>query len=83
MARAMKEEIGNLASLRRATEQEADVRWLQTTLNEVLGLSLAVDGIYGETTRAAVIRFQQMKGLQADGVAGPITRQRLSEVVVI
>jgi hypothetical protein len=82
MARAMKEEIGNLASLRRATEQETDIRWLQTTLNKVLGLSLTVDGIYGEATRAAVVRFQQTQGLQADGVAGPITRQRLSEVVV-
>lgn len=80
MARAMKEEIGNLVSLPQAKKAEKDTRWLQTALNKVLGLSLAVDGIFEEKTRAAVMRFQQNEGLQVDGVAGPITKQKLSEV---
>jgi hypothetical protein len=80
MARAMKEEIGNLASLPQAKKVEKDVRWLQTALNKVLNISLRVDGIFGESTRGAVLQFQQIHGLQPDGVAGPITRQRLSEL---
>lgn len=36
-----------------------------------------IDGIYGPKTRAAVIRFQQAKGLTPDGIAGPATWQAL------
>src|SRR6266849_2190050 len=32
-----------------------------------------VDGNFGPGTRDAVIAFQQSKGLQADGIAGPAT----------
>lgn len=80
MARAMKEEIGNLVSLPQAKKTEKDTRWLQTALNKVLGTSLPCDGVYEETTRAAVLQFQQMAGLQCDGVAGPITKQKLGEI---
>jgi hypothetical protein len=80
MARAMKEEIGNLVSLPQAKKREADTQWLQTALNTTLHLSLVVDGIYGEVTREAIKQFQQANGLQVDGVAGPITRQKLAEL---
>ena len=32
-----------------------------------------MDGIFGEKTRAALIRFQKSRGLVADGIAGPQT----------
>lgn len=34
---------------------------------------IAVDGIFGPQTEAAVMHFQRLKGLTADGVIGPIT----------
>src|SRR5204863_7041491 len=50
-----------------------DVRWLQASLNQLLGTRLAVDGVAGAQTRAAVRSFQQKRGLQVDGIAGPAT----------
>ena len=76
----MKEEIGNLVSLPGAHRREKDTRWLQTALNIVLGHAIEVDGIYGEGTRDAVKEFQRRNNLQVDGMAGPITRARLSEL---
>ena len=49
------------------------IRWLQDSLNRILGLRLAVDGIFGPRTRAAVIGFQQRSGLTPDGIPGPKT----------
>jgi outer membrane protein OmpA-like peptidoglycan-associated protein len=49
------------------------IRWVQTSLNQLLGTRLAVDGIAGAQTRAAVRSFQQKQGLQVDGIAGPAT----------
>ncbi len=37
----------------------------------------AVDGIYGDKTKAAVTVFQQKSGIAQDGIVGPITWQRL------
>lgn len=48
-------------------------RWVQSSLNQLLGTRLAVDGVGGAQTRAAVRSFQQKQGLQADGIAGPAT----------
>lgn len=81
MARAMKEEIGNLRALPRAKKQAREIRWLQASLNQILGLHLAVDGIFGDKTRAAVAQFQTEQGLQVDGIPGPITRARLQEIL--
>jgi hypothetical protein len=77
MARAMKEEIGNTASLAQAEIAEEGVRWLQTALNTLIAAGLVVDGAYGEKTREAVRRFQAQNRLQVDGVAGPITRSKI------
>jgi peptidoglycan hydrolase-like protein with peptidoglycan-binding domain len=80
MARAMKQEIGNVASLAQATSQEKEVKWLQESLNKIMGLDLATDGNYGKNTQEAVRKFQQQYGLQVDGVAGPITKQKIKEL---
>ena len=48
-------------------------RWVQQSLNQIMGLQLAVDGINGPMTRSAVRSFQQQRGLTVDGIVGPIT----------
>jgi peptidoglycan hydrolase-like protein with peptidoglycan-binding domain len=48
-------------------------RWIQQSLNKILGLRLTVDGVVGTLTRSAIRSFQQRYGLTADGVVGPIT----------
>ena len=37
----------------------------------------AVDGIFGEQTKRAVIHFQQKNGLAADGIVGPATAKAM------
>lgn len=49
------------------------VKELQTILNYGYGAHLVVDGIFGSLTEIAVISFQKMKGLVADGIVGPKT----------
>jgi peptidoglycan hydrolase-like protein with peptidoglycan-binding domain len=53
------------------------VRWIQESLNSVMGLRLAVDGIIGPLTRSATRSFQQKAGLVADGIVGPKTESAL------
>src|SRR5690349_1511045 len=56
-----------------------EVRTLQTELNRQLfpRPNLAVDGIFGPLTRAAVVAFQKQAGLSPDGIVGPLTRAAL------
>ncbi len=54
-----------------------EVTQIQTKLTELGYFSDKIDGIYGEKTKAAVIRFQKAKGLSADGIAGPKTLDAL------
>ena len=53
------------------------IRWVQSSLNKILGLRLAVDGIMGPATRSAVRSFQQRKGLAVDGILGSQTEASL------
>ncbi len=53
------------------------IRWVQTSLNQILGLRLAVDGIIGPQTRSAIRTFQQRQGLTVDGIVGPLTEAAL------
>ena len=55
------------------------IRWVQSSLNQVLGLWLPVTGDMNVATRSALRRFQQQYGLTADGIAGPETERALVE----
>jgi putative chitinase len=50
-----------------------DVTSLQQKLKDLGFDPNGIDGNFGPGTRNAVIAFQQSKGLQADGIAGPAT----------
>lgn len=53
------------------------IRWVQQSLNRILGLRLKEDGVYGYQTRSAIRSFQQRRGLTADGIAGAKTEAAL------
>ncbi len=55
----------------------SEVRLLQLALNRALGTSLDRDGIFGDATRSALMRFQAENGLAADGIAGRSTHNAL------
>ncbi len=61
----------------RGSQGEA-VSFLQEVLN-VVGYDLAVDGIFGRDTEAAVRAFQAEHGLTADGIVGDNTWGALEE----
>jgi peptidoglycan hydrolase-like protein with peptidoglycan-binding domain len=56
----------------RKGDQQHPVKTLQHLLR-ARGHSVAVDGIFGPNTDAAVRAFQQQKGLAVDGIVGPNT----------
>ena len=49
------------------------IKWMQGSLNQILGLKLATDGDLGAQTRSAIRSFQQKQGLKADGIVGAQT----------
>ncbi len=53
------------------------IRWLQQSLNRILGTRLAVDGVSGRQTRSAICDFQRRHGLAVDGVVGSRTEAAL------
>ncbi len=57
------------------------VRWIQESLNKILGLRLAVDGVMGPQTRSAIRSFQQRQGFTADGIVGANTENALRAAV--
>lgn len=71
----MREMASTYSTVRYGSSGQA-VRELQKALNRE-GYSLAVDGGFGEKTRAALLDYQKKKGLTADGVAGEATWSRL------
>ncbi|MDR7276926.1 penicillin-insensitive murein endopeptidase [Catenuloplanes atrovinosus] len=61
----------------RQGDSGAAVRAVQALLNKKRRLSLAVDGVFGSGTHAAVVAFQNHAGITADGIVGPTTWQNL------
>lgn len=57
--------------------QGAEVTAIQEALKDRGLFSGSVTGYYGTQTQAAVKRFQKIKGLSADGIAGPQTLSAL------
>jgi N-acetylmuramoyl-L-alanine amidase len=58
-----------------------DVRALQHLLLYKCGAGIAVDGVFGESTRRAVIGFQSMHVMWFyDGIVGPTTWEPLIEM---
>src|SRR5213075_1626275 len=54
----------------RSSSSPKYIRWVQNSLNQILGLRLAVDVISGPQTRSAIRSFQQRRGLTVDGIVG-------------
>lgn len=55
------------------------VRWVQSSLNQISGLRLRVNGVMNRATRDALREFQKSAELPIDGVAGPETERALVE----
>ena len=53
---------------------------LQSKLR-VLGYNIEADGDFGSKTNVAVINFQKKYGLEADGIVGPLTWNKLNTLV--
>ncbi|HET8642694.1 MAG TPA: penicillin-insensitive murein endopeptidase [Pseudonocardiaceae bacterium] len=68
---------GALAVTLRQGSSGNAVRALQVELNAKRGAGLAVDGVFGSGTDAAVRSFQSHAGIGVDGVAGPTTWRNL------
>ncbi|WP_393916230.1 peptidoglycan-binding domain-containing protein [Halostreptopolyspora alba] len=53
------------------------VKSVQQSLISGYGYDLLLDGKFGPATRGAVVEFQSVKCIDADGIVGPITFQAL------
>lgn len=65
--------FGTLSALSKMGSSGDEVRSIQRRLKEWGYYDGSVDGIYGSSTKAAVIKFQKANNLTADGVAGAAT----------
>ncbi|MDZ8087371.1 MAG: peptidoglycan-binding protein [Nostoc sp. DedQUE12b] len=57
--------------------RKSDVQRLQTQLKQLGYYRGVVDGQYNASTEIAVAKFQKIKGLKLDGIAGPATQEKL------
>jgi peptidoglycan hydrolase-like protein with peptidoglycan-binding domain len=64
---------GSTGDAVRAVQEEFQSR----NLSGDPGRGLAVDGVFGPKTRAAVRAFQQALGITVDGIVGPVTWRAL------
>lgn len=55
------------------------VESVQRMLSEMGFNPQGIDGIFGQKTEKAVIRFQESVGLYADGIVGPVTMEALED----
>jgi peptidoglycan hydrolase-like protein with peptidoglycan-binding domain len=80
-----------MANFLRQGSSGAKVRDLQEALNFVMradlipgmkDVPLQVDGVFGPVTKARVVKFQTVAGLDADGIVGPKTANALVGTVL-
>lgn len=69
--------VKNDNTLRLGSRGDA-VKELQNSLNNKGYWSGQADGIFGQLTHQAVVKFQKSSGLQADGIVGTQTKKALS-----
>ena len=77
MAKLYPAPVTTTVSLLRSGSTGNEVKLLQTTLNSK-GYKLAVDGIFGKLTLAAVKNYQSKNSLSVDGLVGPATLGKLN-----
>jgi hypothetical protein len=53
------------------------IKWIQVTLNQVLGLMLPVNGKMGPVTRSAIKSFQKQKKIKVTGIVNSDTEKAL------
>jgi peptidoglycan hydrolase-like protein with peptidoglycan-binding domain len=58
---------------------KAYIKWVQESLNKILGLTLATDGNIGVNTRSAIRSFQSKNGLGVDGKVGDMTEAAIKK----
>jgi peptidoglycan hydrolase-like protein with peptidoglycan-binding domain len=58
-------------------QKKAYYKWVQDSLNRILGLSLVVDGDFGTKSKAALRDFQKQVGITASGVVNCLTEGKL------
>lgn len=63
----------SLSTLSKMGSTGSEVSSIQRRLKEWGYYKGSVDGVYGSSTKNAVIKFQKNNGLKADGIAGPAT----------
>jgi hypothetical protein len=67
---------GDTPELANGASGEAVSR-LQRSLTAALGTAIAIDGLFGAETEQAVRDYQSSRGLDADGIVGPLTWEAL------
>ena len=68
---------GSCIALSKLGSTGSEVRNIQSRLKSWGYYSGSVDGIYGNVTMKAVMRFQANNGLTPDGIAGPKTLEKI------
>ncbi|MGH9891024.1 MAG: D-Ala-D-Ala carboxypeptidase family metallohydrolase, partial [bacterium] len=53
------------------------IRWVQSTLNRILGMRLPLNAVLTPATRSAIRSFQKQKKLPVTGIVGPDTERAL------
>ncbi|WP_240376113.1 peptidoglycan-binding protein [Bacillus piscicola] len=74
-------EATSISSLLRYQSRGPEVEALQKQLQQLGYMKMEATGIYGEVTEKAVRSFQKAHGLEADGVAGPMTTKKMQDVL--
>lgn len=70
--------VSGIGQMLRVGSRGDSVKALQSALNQMGYNAGNVDGIFGNNTKNAVVRFQRDNGISADGIVGPNTKQKFA-----